>query len=102
MNAGGELVDDTTAAKNGGDPLAFTASSNSPWRMTIGPDDNLYIADWSDATGGVKVMTPDGSSVSLLLDGAGGPSGGIVGGNHGLEQRERALDRAGCGRIDRR
>jgi len=83
LNSGGELVDDTTAAKNGGDGLAFTASSNSPWRMSIGADDNLYIADWSDATGGVKVMTPDGSSISLLLDTAGGPTGGIVGGNHG-------------------
>ncbi len=83
LNAGGETIDDTTAAKNGGDPLAFTASSNSPWRMTIGGDDNLYIADWSDATGGVKVMSPDGSSVSLLLATAGGPSGGVVGGNHG-------------------
>jgi PEP-CTERM motif len=83
VNVGGEALNDATAAKNGGGALTFTASSNSPWRMSIGEDDNLYIADWSDATGGVKYMSADGSSGALLLAGEGGPAGGIVGGNHG-------------------
>ncbi len=82
VNSGGELLNDTTAAKNGGDGLAFTASSNSPWRMSIGPDDNLYIADWSNATGGVKVMSPDGSTIANLLD-VPGDAGANTTSNHG-------------------
>jgi len=82
VNAGGEALNDTTAAKNGGDVLAFTASDNSPWRMSIGPDDNVYIADWSNATGGVKVMSPDGSTVTNLL-GTPGDANANTTGNHG-------------------
>ncbi len=81
VNSGGEGLNDATAAKNGGGTLVFNASSNSPWRISIGEDDNIYIADWSDATGGVKFMSADGASGGLLLAGAGGPTGGA--GNHG-------------------
>ena len=30
-----------------------TGSSNSPFKITVAPDDTIYIADWADATGGV-------------------------------------------------
>jgi len=30
-----------------------TTSSNSPFKITVAPDDTVYISDWSDATGGV-------------------------------------------------
>jgi len=56
--------------------LDFTQSvSASPFRLNIGRDGNLYISDWSDATGSVYVTDPDvsaGSGQNVL----GGPAGG--------------------------
>lgn len=83
INAGGESLGDITAAKTGGGVLDFTLSNSSPWQISIGKDSNLYIADWSNDTGGVKYMAPDGSGGDLLLATAGGAIGGVLGGNHG-------------------
>lgn len=47
----------------------------SPYRVSIGQDGNLYIADWSDTTGTLWVADPDvspGSGKNVL----GGPAGG--------------------------
>ena len=47
----------------------------SPYRVSIGQDGNLYIADWSDTSGTLWVADPDvspGSGTNVL----GGPAGG--------------------------
>ncbi len=54
--------------------LAFsTTSAESPHRLVLGPDDNLYINDWSDATGTLYVTDPNVSGGANVLDGTGGP-----------------------------
>jgi hypothetical protein len=56
--------------------LDFTQSTSSPFRLAVGRDGNLYISDWSDATGSVYVTDPDVSAASgqNVLGGlAGGP-----------------------------
>jgi hypothetical protein len=56
--------------------LDFTQSvTASPFRLTIGRDGNLYISDWSDATGSVYVTDPDVSAASGQ-NVLGGPAGG--------------------------
>jgi hypothetical protein len=56
--------------------LDFTQSATaSPFRVVVGRDGNLYISDWSDATGSVYVTDPNvsaGSGQNVL----GGPAGG--------------------------
>jgi hypothetical protein len=51
-----------------------TGGSASPYRLTIGTDNNLYVCDWSDSTGSLYVTAPDvgaGSGRNVL----GGPTG---------------------------
>lgn len=58
-------------ASTGGLDFGATAS---PYRLTIGQDGYLYIADWSDTTGSLYRTDPDvspGSGVNVL----GGPTG---------------------------
>jgi hypothetical protein len=58
------------------DPNA-TSGSEGPYRLTVGPDDHLYIADWSDNTGCLYVTDPDvaaNSSATNVFEGIGGPS----------------------------
>lgn len=69
-----DAVGQGDAALTGG--LDFTQNSNaSPFRLTIGADNNLYITDWSDQTGSLYVTDPNvsaGSGMNVL----GGPIGG--------------------------
>ena len=73
-----------TAVTNG---LPFLgAGASTPYRLTVGPDGILYIADWSDNLGGIYFMNGDlttNSAGSQLLIGQGGavPVGTNV--NHG-------------------
>lgn len=63
---------------------ALGASAESPGRLFIGPDDSLYIADWSDANGGVSVTDANVATNSMaanVLAFLGGPT--AVTNNHG-------------------
>ena len=52
---------------------ALTASKgfDSPWRIEIGPDNNLYIADYSQTTSTVYMTDPDVKTNVMLLSGKG-------------------------------
>lgn len=58
-------------------------SNNSPFRLTVGPDNNVYVADWSDGYGGVYQMNPNLTSTTQVLLGVGGPSPLPGGQTHG-------------------
>lgn len=63
-------------------------NSASPFRVSFGGDNNVYIADWSDPYGGVYRMGPTLTNPTQILAGIGGPgdaSGPILppGQNHG-------------------
>jgi hypothetical protein len=60
-----------------------TNSTNSPFRLSIGADHNVYIADFSDAYGGVYRMSGALTGPTQMLDGVGGPSTLPAGQNHG-------------------
>jgi len=72
--------DFTDALGQGDAPLTggldFTTGLDlSPYRLTIGQDDNLYVCDFSDTNGGLYVVSPEispGSGTNVL----GGPPGG--------------------------
>jgi hypothetical protein len=65
------------SARTGG--LNFTTGDAkddlTPFRLTVGPDDQLYIADFSDSLGTLYVADRDVSpgSGAIVLDGQGGP-----------------------------
>lgn len=64
-----------------------TSGSNSPFKITVAPDDSIYIADWSDATGGVY-RAPADLSVStnwpnVLANDNRNPDAGGLTDNHG-------------------
>ncbi len=71
---------DTSAARNAG--LDFSATPASPFRISVGPDDTLYISDASDVHGGIYYADPDVTTGGNLLAGLGGVRP-IVGQNHG-------------------
>ena len=73
-------LNDTNAARTAG--LDFTQSPASPWRLSIGPDDTLYISDASAPTGGIYYTDPDISAGGTLLVGLGGTLP-VTGQNHG-------------------
>ena len=60
-----------------------TASANSPFRVHVGGDHNLYIADFSDANGGVFRMSGSLTGSTRVLAGTGGPTALPAGQNHG-------------------
>lgn len=70
--------DDTVALDTGTTPrtagLAFTANNTAtPNRLSIGKDDNqLYICDWSDPSGGLWTTDPDVTTGINVLEGIGG------------------------------
>ncbi len=72
-------ADQTSALGQGNNGLTgginFTnppSNAESPHRVTVGADDNLYIADWSDTSGSVYVTDPNVASGTNVL---GGPTG---------------------------
>jgi hypothetical protein len=60
-----------------------TASTSSPFRLHVGGDHNVYIADFSDANGGVFRMSGSLTNSTRVLAGTGGPSTLPAGQNHG-------------------
>lgn len=64
--------------------IFYGGSANSGYRIDVGDDSALYIADYSDVFGGVSRMSPDLSTGNSLLAFPGGPAGGLPSGaNHG-------------------
>ncbi len=55
----------------------WTLSANSPYRLRVGEDDNLFIADYSDAHSGVYMADPDVSGAVDVLDSSDRASGGL-------------------------
>jgi hypothetical protein len=76
-------ADQTDAVGQGNTPRtggllfdAAAANGESPGRLTLGPDDKLYISDWSDANGGLTMTDPDVATNAVaarVLFGYGGP-----------------------------
>jgi hypothetical protein len=60
-----------------------TPSTNSPYRLAIGGDHNLYLADYADANGGVFRMSGSLTNPTRVLAGVGGPTTLPAGQNHG-------------------
>lgn len=60
-----------------------TNSTNSPFRLTVGGDHNVYVADWSDLYGGVYRMSPTLTNSTQVFAGVGGPTTLPFGQNHG-------------------
>jgi hypothetical protein len=61
--------------------IAFTPAvtgSASPYRITIGPDNRLYIGDWSDASGNLYVTDPDVTTNQFVLQPLSGAGAAIV------------------------
>jgi hypothetical protein len=81
-----DAVGQGDTARTGGlvfDPAA-SAGSESPYRLFVGPDDNLYISDWSDSKGDLYVTDPNvatNSSATNVLADIGGPTSTTF--NHG-------------------
>lgn len=53
------------------DPISATTglpSGTSPWKLQIGPDDRVYITDWSDLHGGLWVADPDVEIARSVFD----------------------------------
>ncbi len=59
------------------------ASSSAPFRVSVGQDRNVYIADFSDATGTLWRMSGNLTSPTQVLAAIGGPSAVPAGQNHG-------------------
>lgn len=64
-----------------------TASSNSPFRITVAPDDTIYISDWADTTGGVYRAPADlddtSNWVNVLANNNRNAAAGGLTDNHG-------------------
>lgn len=81
-----DAVGQGDTARTGGivfDPAA-SAGSESPYRLFVGPDDNLYISDWSDSKGCLYVTDANvatNSNATNVFANIGGPTGTTF--NHG-------------------
>jgi sugar lactone lactonase YvrE len=85
LNADQSVPASLSGAQTGGISFSNTAtSSSSPWRVSVGKQDNqLYISDFSDAVGNLFVTTPDVGSGQQVFAGTGGPTSVPAGQNHG-------------------
>lgn len=72
-----------TAQTGGITQWASSPSGSSPYRVTVGSDYNLYIADFADATGTVWRTSGSLTGGTAVLSGIGGPSSVPVGQFHG-------------------
>ena len=83
----GLKADQSDAFGNGNTavPTGFegTPSTSSPFRLSVGADHNVYVADFSDANGGVYRMSNTLTGGTQVLVGVGGPSTVPAGQNHG-------------------
>jgi len=60
-----------------------TGAGNSPWKISVAPDDTVYISDWSDLHSGVWRCNADPQATfDEILTNAGRDSDGLVPGVH--------------------
>jgi hypothetical protein len=81
----GGLSGGSSGPSNGGINFLNTSSS-SPWRMQVGPDSKVYIADYADANGNLFRLNPDltaPASGNTVFANTGGPTPLPAGQNHG-------------------
>ncbi len=58
--------------------VSWSTGNNSPYQVSVGPDDNVYITDWSDSHSGLWRGGPDCSGSFIeLLDSTGRDSSGL-------------------------
>jgi len=64
---------------------AWTAnpSASSPWKLSVAPDGNVYVADFTDTTGNVWKFANNLTGGTQVLAGTGGPSAVPAGQYHG-------------------
>ncbi|HOW69668.1 MAG TPA: FlgD immunoglobulin-like domain containing protein [Phycisphaerae bacterium] len=74
-----DAVGQGSTARTGG--LTFGGSS-SPFRLVCGPEDKVYLTDWSDSNSNLYVGNADFSSANELLDSTGRETSGKAA-NHG-------------------
>jgi hypothetical protein len=68
---------------NTGQNTAWANSNSVPWKPAVAPDGNVYISDFSDASGNVWRMSPTLTGGTAVLSGSGGPSTVPPGQYHG-------------------
>ncbi|MBI4579437.1 MAG: hypothetical protein HY718_07020 [Planctomycetes bacterium] len=80
LNADGTDADGqgNTSRKGG----ATFGGTNSPFRLTVGPDNKVYLTDWSDSNSQLVVGDPDFNTARSVLDDSGRVASGKAA-NHG-------------------
>ncbi|MFM9026189.1 MAG: PEP-CTERM sorting domain-containing protein [Planctomycetaceae bacterium] len=68
---------------NTGQNTAWANSNSVPWKSAVAPDGDVYISDFSDASGNVWRMSPTLTGGTAVLSGTGGPSTVPAGQYHG-------------------
>ncbi|MGC8861328.1 MAG: PEP-CTERM sorting domain-containing protein [Armatimonadota bacterium] len=53
------------------------STTNSPFRVNVGPDNNVYVCDWSDLHSGLWMGDPDFNTATELLDSTGRDANGM-------------------------
>lgn len=58
----------------------FTGGSSSPFKVSIGPDNTVYVTDWSDGNSGLWTADPNNMAAAFpaLLDNTGRDGAGLV------------------------
>ncbi|MGB7157600.1 MAG: FlgD immunoglobulin-like domain containing protein [Tepidisphaeraceae bacterium] len=77
LNADTSVPSGLAGARSGG--VAWTTSSSSPYRTFVGPDDKVYVTDWTDPHSGLWVGNADfDSATELLNDGSPRAASGLT------------------------
>ncbi len=69
-----DAVGQGDTARTGG--VAWS-TTNSPYRVNVGPDNNVYLCDWSDLHSGLWMGDPDFVSAIEILDSTGRDANGM-------------------------
>ncbi len=80
LNADGTDADGQGNTARAGGVTWGTASS--PFRLTVGPENKVYLTDWSDSHSGLWVGDPDFNTAVSVLDNTGRAASGLAA-NHG-------------------
>lgn len=64
-------------SKTGGVAWNTGTENSSPFRVAVGPDSRVYVADWSDSHSGLWVGDPDFNAATEVLDSSDRASSGL-------------------------
>lgn len=64
-------------------PAQWPSTGNAPYRLTVGPDNNVFIADFGDASSYVGYNNPALTDFTQVLAGNGNPGATLGSSNHG-------------------